>query len=237
MKRSFFSYTIGCLLICFAACFPCISNEEDFPSLPVLKEVYDSYSREPSDINEHLPHLRQLARECSSVVEIGVRSLVSTWGILLGLSESSFTHRTYTGIDLHYPPTNKYFIAEWLAGRHGISFQFWKVNDMDIEIAETDFLFIDSLHTYCHLTYELEKFSPFVRKYIAMHDTSPPWGYCDDAEYAGDYSEYPATIDRNKRGLWQAVEDFLERHPDWSLYERYYNNHGFTILKRTSIGD
>ena len=31
------------------------------------------------------------------------------------------------------------------------------------------------MHTYCHLSYELDTFSPKVRKYIAMHDTSEPW--------------------------------------------------------------
>jgi cephalosporin hydroxylase len=105
---------------------------------------------------------------------------------------------------------------------------------MTIEIPSTDLLFIDSLHTYCHLTYELEKFSPHVRKYIAMHDTSEPWGTVDDTEYGGDYSEYPAAFDREKRGLWAAVEDFLSRHPEWRLLERRLNNHGFTVLERVS---
>jgi len=92
-------------------------------------------------------------------------------------------------------------------------------------------LFIDSLHTYCHLTYELEKFSPKVSKYIAMHDTS--WDpTIDDPAYYGDYSEYPPEYDRTKRGLWPAVVDFLKRHPEWTLHERRLNNYGFTILKR-----
>ena len=33
-------------------------------------------------------------------------------------------------------------------------------------------------------------------------------------------------------GLWPAVEDFLEKHPEWVLHERYTNNNGLTILKR-----
>ena len=105
---------------------------------------------------------------------------------------------------------------------------------MNIRIPQTDFLFIDSLHTYAHLTYELEKFSPHIAKYIAMHDTSDDWSYTDDTQYRGDYSEYPENIDRTKRGLWPAVEDFLERHPEWVLEARYFNCYGFTILKRRS---
>lgn len=67
-----------------------------------------------------------------------------------------------------------------------------------------------------------------------MHDTSAPWGDRDDTEYHGDYSEYPASFDRNKRGLWPAVEDFLANHKEWKLLERRFNNHGLTILERVA---
>src|SRR5205085_65267 len=98
---------------------------------------------------------------CSSVIEIGTRSMVSTWGVLQGLSENSSNIRTYLGIDLHYPPMDTFNLAKRLAQENGISFQFWQINDMALKIEDVDLvdmLFIDSLHTYCHLTYELEKF-------------------------------------------------------------------------------
>ena len=120
-----------------------------------------------------------------------------------------------------------------LAQENGIDFSFWAANDMQIDLPPVDMLFIDSLHTYCHLTYELEAFSSKVQKYLCFHDTSDPWGNRDDDAYWGNYSEYPSWIDRTKRGLWPAVSDFLERHPEWSLLERRTNNHGFTILKRS----
>ena len=197
-----------------------------------LKTWYEHVCREPSDINEHIPVLQHLAKECSSVIEIGVRNMVSSWGLLQGLSESSSKPRSYLGVDLVSPTNGTLNMARKLAETHGISFEFWQANDMAIDIEPVDLLFIDSLHTYCHLTYELEKFSPKIRKYIALHDTSDPWGSRDDSAYSGDFSEYPAYIDRNKRGLWPAVENFLEHHPEWSLLERRENNHGFTILKR-----
>lgn len=202
-----------------------------------LERIYLAHFLEPSDINEHLSQLKQLASECSSVVEIGTRSMVSTWGILQGLSDSQNTSCSYVGIDLHLPPWYSLQRARELAESQGISFQFWMGNDMTMDIHPVDMLFIDSLHTYCHLTYELEKFSPKVRKYIAMHDTSAPWGLADDNLYDGDYSEYDSSIDRTKRGLWPAVYDFLNRHPEWSLYKRLFNNHGFTVLKRLEESD
>jgi hypothetical protein len=197
-----------------------------------LQSTYEVYCKMPSDINEHLPDLRQLASECSSAAEIGVRSMVSTWGILQGLAEAASPQTTYIGIDLDLPPLNILKRAKKLAESRGITFHFWQGNDMLLNIPPVDLLFIDSLHTYCHLTYELEKFSSQVNKYIAMHDTSAPWGEIDDNAYNGNYSEYDPWIDRSKRGLWPAVVDFLERHPEWSLYKRKTNNHGFTILKR-----
>jgi hypothetical protein len=199
-----------------------------------LKQKYQLACSTPSDIYQHVSTLRSLAMECSSVVEIGLRSMVSTWGILLGLSESPFTSHCYYGIDIQCPLNDTLNYARKLAEESGILFNFWQANDMHIDIEPTDMLMIDSLHTYCHLTYELEKFSPKVNKYIVMHDTSAPWGDNEDSEYHGDYSEYPPEYDRSKKGLWPAVEDFLKRHPEWALYDRYFNCHGLTILKRTT---
>jgi hypothetical protein len=199
-----------------------------------LNEQYTLHCQQPSDIYEHLPVLKQLASECSSAIELGVRNMVSTWSILKGLSESPHNPHFYLGVDLMQPPMEKLNMARGLAKTLGISFQFWQANDMEIDIEPVDLLFIDTLHTYCHLTYELEKFSPKVRKYIAMHDTSDPWGSIDDTNYQGNGSEYPSFINRDKRGLWPAVQDFLDRHPEWTLHERRLNNHGFTILKRTA---
>lgn len=190
---------------------------------------YMQSCKKPSDINQHLPDLRQLASECDSVVEIGVRNAVSTWGILKGLSEHK-GNRSYLGIDLDYPPNVD--LLRSICQAHQIQFRFLAQNDMTLQLEPTDLLFIDSLHTYCHLTYELEAFASKVRKYIALHDTSDPWGTRDDNAYHGDYSEYPLHINRTKRGLWAAVVDFLATHPEWKLKERKVNNHGFTVLER-----
>jgi hypothetical protein len=221
------SLYIGLHLFMFLSMAPCYATQ----SKQCLKDQYVVHCNAKSDINEHLPKLRGLASECSSVGEIGLRGLVSTWGVLLGLSEAPYEQRAYIGIDIELPNSSKLKMAQKLAKENGIAFQFWLANDLDVGLPLLDMLFIDSLHTYCHLTYELETFSPYVNKYIAMHDTSYPWEYQDEY-YPGDYSEYPAHIGRNKRGLWAAVVDFLSTHPEWELYARYTNNHGLTVLRR-----
>lgn len=203
---------------------------------PTLQKIYDYYASLPvklCDIGEHMPILRQLAIECPHITEIGLGLVISTWGLLQGLSENPSPNRAYIGIDIAHPPKDNLILAQQLAEEQKISFTFRNANDLSIDIEPTDLLFIDSMHTYCHLTYELETFSPKVAKYIAMHDTSAPWGNRDDGEYCGNYSEYPSHYDRGKRGLWPAVVDFLSRHRDeWALQERKLNCHGFTVLKR-----
>lgn len=213
-------------LLFFCVCFSCLHAIEEND----IAIHYVLHATQPSDIFEHLPVLRELASECDSVVEIGVRGAVSTWGILQGLSEHEGKERSYLGIDLYYPPNIA--LLRSVCRQNDIQFQFCTQNDLFLRLEPIDFLFIDSLHTYCHLTYELETFSPAVRKYIAMHDTSAPWGEEDDTTYHGNYSEYPPHINRTKRGLWAAVVDFLATHPEWNLKERRLNCHGFTVLER-----
>jgi hypothetical protein len=210
------------------------SNHEQIYPKKELDEIYNYHCQVSYNINEHLPTLKMLSQECSSVMEIGVFNIFSTWGILKGLSDSGNTKLSYIGVDIRQPPIERLQIAQNLSHKLGINFNFWVMNDLDIneDLIEVDLLFIDSLHTYCHLISELEKFCDCAKKYIALHDTSAPWDFVDDNVYNGNYSEYSPYTDKTKRGLWPAVEDFLNNHPEWCLHARYYNNHGFTILRR-----
>ena len=203
-----------------------------------LDKLYSDACNNVTDINEHIPVHRQLALECSSVVEIGVRSMISTFGLLKGLSESGNENLKYTGIDLDMPPSETFNKSKQVCKQNNIEFNFIARDDMTIpveEVGECDMLFIDSLHTYAHLSYEVETFSVLAKKYITFHDSSPPWESVDDHFYHGDRSEYPEWIDREKRGVWPAIEDFLVRHPEWVLKERKTNNHGFTILEKAKV--
>jgi hypothetical protein len=47
-------------------------------------QKYEELSDRPSDINEHLHTLKKYTEECNTVVEMGVRSIVSTWAFLAG---------------------------------------------------------------------------------------------------------------------------------------------------------
>jgi len=231
MKIASTKTTVFCL---FTLLFSITSNANAEAPTTELTSTYLFHHLHTSDINEHLPVIRRFAKECSSAVEIGVRSMVSTWSVLHGLTESPYDSPVYLGIDLEYPPEYKFNLAKKLATDNGISFQFCAGNDLDMDIPMTDLLFIDTLHTYQQLTYELEKFSSNTKKYIILHDTSQYFEFNNCESYNGDYSEYPTSISRTKKGLWPAVLDFLTHHPEWSLKERHLNNNGLTVLNRNA---
>lgn len=123
-----------------------------------LYEIYNHHCQVAHNINEHMPTLKMLAQDCSSVVEIGVFNVFTTWALLQGLSESPSEDRSYIGIDIINPPFERLKLAENLANTIGIHFQFWHANDLTVDLENVDLLFIDSLHTYCHLSTELENF-------------------------------------------------------------------------------
>lgn len=203
-----------------------------------LEILYKSACDTRSDINEHVPIHYELAKECNSVIEIGVRDMVSTWGLLKGLSEN--VGSKYVGIDLFRPPEHNMINAEKVCKTHGIDFNFIVQDDLKVDtdkIGMVDMIFLDALHQYGQVTQELEKYSPLARKYFTFHDTSDPWGNADEPLYGVEPFVLPDWVDKTKRGVWPAVQDFLIRHPEWSLKERKFNNHGFTILERKNINE
>lgn len=89
-------------LYCFSLVSQCTSDQElsQCSFFVELQKMYELRHNQPSDINEHLPVLRDLAKDCKSAVEIGLRDLVSTWAVLHGLSANAdATSRIYVGID------------------------------------------------------------------------------------------------------------------------------------------
>lgn len=219
-----FRFILGFLLVLLFSCGSAKDKE-------ALDEQYRIHANDPSDINEHLPTLYDLSKQCSSVAELGVRGMVATWAFLKGLKDSTVEgEKSYQGVDLEGPPAEKLEIAKNLSQGVGIKFSFQKANDLVVDLGEVDLVFIDTLHTYCHLSKELEKFAPKTKKFIAMHDTSDPWGNADEPNYTAVDTQ---GCDPNKKGLWPAVEDFLKKHQnEWELLKRYENNHGLTVLKR-----
>ena len=112
----------------------------------------------------------------------------------------------------------------------------WK-NNLLLELTNTyDLTFIDTWHVYGQLKRELDKFSKITNKYIIMHDTTVDEWYGEtirlnmNSEKQSLESGFPK--EEINKGLWPAVEEFLQSNPNWVLHERYINNNGLTILKK-----
>jgi len=188
-----------------------------------LDESYNSLVNTPSDINEHLPTLKKYAEECDHVTEMGVRWIVSTYAFLAARPKRLIS------IDIQHPSKWKAELGyvEKYAVDINCDYKFWLANDLEIEIEETDLLFIDTWHSYKQLKAELKLHASKVRKYIILHDTVL-FGHSDEDSYSvwGWENEF------DKKGLIPALEEFLDENKDWIKHEVFNNNNGLTILKR-----
>lgn len=202
------------------------------------KELEDRYLAARftvSDINEHIQVLAEYAAQCSYVLELGVRSCVSSWALLKGLRDNGSAVKCLLAVDLHNHP-NTAEVAR-VARDNGIGYAFLEGNDLLLHTDPVDLTFIDTWHVYAQLKRELAKFSPLTRKYIIMHDTevdgqlgeSIRLGF--DVEKQARQTGFPEHEIR--KGLVPAIHEFLSSNPDWVLDKHFSNNNGLTVLRRT----
>jgi hypothetical protein len=188
-----------------------------------------------SDINEHLPTLYKYTLDCDTVIECGVRGIVSSWAFLKGLVDrQSDNNKTLLLVDKEECDITE---ISTIAKDSSVLLQYQWINDLDLGLDRNyDLVFIDTWHVYGHLKRELEKFSPITNKYIIMHDTTSD-------EFDGEAIRMRMNIgdcmrntgynyEETVNGLWRAIKEFLHIHPEWHLHEKFANNNGLTILKR-----
>ena len=134
-----------------------MTNEE------ILNNEYHMACENYSDIFEHVPVLHNLAKECDSVTELGVRTGISTRGFLC---LDNIRLRSYDLYKDEYVDT--LFEKAKTLGR---DVEYIVGDSLTIEIEPTDMMFVDTDHTYMQVTKELELHASKVRKYIGFHDT------------------------------------------------------------------
>jgi hypothetical protein len=176
--------------------------------MDILENIYNEKCNTYSDINEHLPTLKKYTEECNHVTEMGVRWVVSTYAFMMGKPKKIIS---YDIESIEKWGTEKKFLVD-LAKDNGIDFDFCIANTLNIEIEETDLLFIDTLHNYNQLKKELDLHGNKSNKYIIFHDTTTfEW---DGESYKGG----------KEVGLWPAIDDFLKENEHWVIHERFTNN-------------
>jgi hypothetical protein len=173
-----------------------------------FEREYQEACDRPSDINEHLPTLRQLAEQCEHITEMGVRTGVSTRAFLAsGRVLRAYDIRPDAGVQLLFDQANT-------LGRDAV---YAQADVLKIGIDETDLLFIDTLHNYDQLRQELALHASRARRYLVFHDT----------ETFGSRDEVGSGP-----GLNLAIQQFLDTNSQWRLHLRRTQNNGLTVLIR-----
>ena len=191
----------------------------------ILKK-YIELSKTPSDINEHLETLKKYAQECDTIIEMGVRSIVSTWAFLIA------NPKKLVSLDLYNPSHFGGNLQEVYdaASYSNIDFSFVEQDSLTYNIDSCDLLFLDTWHDFLQLKKELTRHHSKVNKYIILHDTVS-YRYVDEksADEMGMLNQIETNL---PKGLWPAIEEFLYHNKNWIIWERKANNNGLTVLKR-----
>jgi len=186
-----------------------------------LEEKYKQQLSNQGDMHPFLPTLKEYGSKCNHITEMGFRRGVSTWGLLA--SEP----KTLISYDISSCNSNEH-------ESFSVSdFKLVKANTLEIEIEETDLLFIDTDHQYKQLRMELDLHSKNVKKYIIIHDTIL-FGK-EDAPWTPDkYDDYKHLLDKypEGKGLIAAINDFLKETNEWEIHKIYEDHKGLTILRR-----
>jgi len=155
-----------------------------------------------SDIQTHMPTLRDLAAQCRHITEFGVRDGNSTVAFLTGL-----------------PADGRLVSYDHLDCAGATSDPRWEFVRADTGtlpgIAPTDLLFIDTLHDASHVTAELAQ-AVHVRRWLVFHDTVL-FGTVDEST-----GEAP--------GIMHAILSFMAEHPEWRVVSHSAESCGLLIL-------
>lgn len=202
-----------------------------------MDDIVDQYMRclrTVSDIYQHLPKLLELSVGCETIAEVGVRQAVSTWAFLLGLCLDGKPNKQLVCLDLSAPSCVEEIRR--MSSACGIRFMFYEGNSATTPLPVVDMMFIDTWHIYGHLKRELEFHHKRVRKYIVLHDTETDKYIGESVREKHDIQQqslaYGYTIPEIIMGLSFAVDEFLEKHPEWKLKKHYTHNNGLTILEK-----
>lgn len=207
--------------------------------MEIIKSNYEFLCNKPSDINQHLPTLFKYASQCESVVECGVRGCVSSWAFIHGLMNNNKPTKEILLNDIQpCDIRGVLYLSQQVETKIEVKYEW--VNDLDLILDHPyDLLFIDTWHVYGQLKRELNKFSPFINKYIIMHDTTVDEIEGETVRNKWNSLHQSATTgipeEEINDGLGRAIHEFLSSNPEWTLLEKWTNNNGLTVLERVRL--
>lgn len=174
---------------------------------------FPAYRSGASDISAHLYALQYFASQCSHVTEFGTRDCFSTVALIAGAKKKviSYDIQSTESTDiLQEMNRSEVLPSEW-------EFRLQSTVDSNHQIEPTEFLFIDSLHTFNQLEKELLLHSNNVSRFIGFHDT---------ITHGKESQDVPGA-----EGINRAIEEFLVNNVTWSVCYQVDFNHGLVIIE------
>jgi hypothetical protein len=175
-------------------------------TVDTLQEYYDSVyelqstAHKPDYMLVHA-EIKEKMKECDSYTELGVNQGATLAAAML---ENPKIVRAY---DISLMPYNKakhHF--ESYAADYSINYNVVEGDTLTSTLEQVDLLYIDTLHRYDHLTKELALHGNKANKYIIFHDTQA------------------------QRGLKQAVQEYVQKNPEWTIVTDCQDNVGFMTI-------
>jgi hypothetical protein len=181
--------------------------------MSTIQEWYNIRRESPSDINEHMPLLKKLAEGCGHITEFGTRTGNSTVALLAGLDEGyRVGMRELVSYDIN--------AADIVPPVCAPTWTFNRANTKTLpDIADTDLLFIDTLHDAEQVAAELMH-ARRVRSWLVFHDTVL-FGCREESTNQGP-------------GICHAIWQFLAtvEGEKWRVWSHDANNCGLLVLRR-----
>ena len=196
-----------------------------------LQEKYDYHAQDrTSDMWFHFDVLCSIAHNCDSVVELGVRGIVSTWPLMYGLANSNSRLIDHIGrrkltmssvkklisCDINNPSQYGGNIDEVyeIAKENDVHFEFKQESTLEIEVDNCHAIFFDTDHTYEQLSQELKLHGNKAHRYLVFHDTT-----------------------ELGKLIVPAINEFLEDNIEWSVLKIVNECHGLIILAKREVSE
>ena len=175
---------------------------------------FEKLAKTPSDINEHLFTLYLLACECDSILELGMRTALSTTAFVMAEPKKVIS------IDQKLVHQSVGHIQQ-ISKELNVHYEAIESESLKMEIIDHfDMIFFDTYHSQQQLESELFLYGPMAKKYIVIHDTILNGMMGED----------------NTMGILPAIRNFMkENKQHWELAIHYTNNNGLAVYKRKHL--
>lgn len=180
-----------------------------------LEDVQKWLTTQNRDLNQHIPLLSNLAGQCKAVAEFSIRrdslvALASCVGSIHSYNNEGLDQIGQTLAEINIRTTTTGRMRALHRTENGAE------RSLTTTLPEpVDLLFLNTVHTGERVMAELNRHSPQVRRWVAIHSTEI----------------YGAQGDGGS-GLWASLEGWLTINPEWFVYLHTNSQYGLTVLGR-----